>query len=41
MVDEKIKLDADIKEIEDIIIQRGKALPKTQKPLKKKALRRS
>ena len=36
MVDEKIKLDADIKEIEDIVIQRGKILSKTQKPLKKK-----
>ena len=36
MVDENIRLDADIEEIEDIIIQKGKPLPKTQKPLKKK-----
>ena len=36
MVEKKIKLDADVKEIKDIIICRGKPLLKTQKPLKKK-----
>ncbi len=34
--EEKIKIDADIKELKDIIIHRGKPLEKKQKPLKKK-----
>lgn len=36
MVDEKIKLDGEVKELEDIIIRRGKPLSAKQKPLKKK-----
>ncbi|MCR5506691.1 MAG: metal-sulfur cluster assembly factor [bacterium] len=36
MVDEKIQIDADVKELKDIIIRRGKPLKNGEKPLKNK-----
>ncbi len=36
LTDEKIKIDGEVKELEDIIIHRGKPLSKNQKPLENK-----
>ncbi len=36
MADEQIKIDAELKEIQDVFVERGQSLDKKTKPLKKK-----